>query len=80
MSFITDASKDQWSGTPTELLQELSFLVGNKSRYSQDWPQNPIALSRRLQSLQAPLRRQGIDVTLSRGKERKITITNSEAF
>ena len=79
MSFVTDASKDQWSGTPSVLLQELNFLVGNRSRYSQDWPQNPIALSKRLSPLQAALRRQGIDITLSRGKERMITLTRMES-
>lgn len=80
MSFIADNPKGEWSGTPTDLLQELSFLVGNRSRYSQDWPQNPIALSKRLSPLQMALQRQGIDIVLSRGKERKITITNQEAF
>jgi energy-coupling factor transporter ATP-binding protein EcfA2 len=80
MSFITEQKTGVWSGTPTDLLQELSLLVGNRSRYSQDWPQNPIALSKRLGPLQAALRRQGIDITLSRGRERKITITNMEAY
>lgn len=80
MSFITDASKDQWSGTPTELLQELNLLAGKRTQYSRDWPQTASALSKRLRSLQAGLRRQGIDVTLTRGRERKITIVNMEAF
>ena len=80
MSFVTESSKGDWSGTPTELLQELNLLVGNRSRYSQDWPQNPIALSKRLSPLIAALKRQGIKVTLGRGKERKITITNLEAY
>ena len=79
MSFTTE-SKGQWSGTPTELLQELSLLVGNRSRYSQEWPQNPIALSKRLSPLQAALRRQGIGIAFSRGNERMITLTNLEAF
>ena len=78
MSFVTDASKDQWSGTPSELLHELNFLVGNRSRYSQDWPQNPISLSKRLSSLRAALQRQGIGVTSSRGKERMITLSRME--
>jgi hypothetical protein len=78
MSFITESPKSQWSGTPSELQQELNFLVGRRSLGSQDWPQNPIALSKRLRSLQAGLRRQGIDVQLGRGHERKITITRVE--
>jgi hypothetical protein len=80
MSFITEQKTGIWSGTPTDLLQELSLLVGNRSRYSQDWPQNPIALSKRLGPLQAGLRRQRIDIEFGRGKNRNITITNSEAF
>jgi hypothetical protein len=80
MSLITDSSKDQWSGTPGELLHELNSLIGKRSQYSKDWPQTPSALSKRLRSLQAGLRRQNIEVTLARGKARKITITNLEAF
>jgi hypothetical protein len=80
MSFVDDNVDDYWTGTPTDLLQELNFVTGRKSRYSQDWPQNPIALSKRLRSLQAGLRRQGIDVELSRDKKRKITVARLEGF
>ena len=80
MSFSSDSRKGQWSGTSTELLQELSLLVGNRSRSSLEWPQNPVALSKRLKSLQAGLRRQGIEIEFGRGKHRNITITNTEAF
>jgi hypothetical protein len=80
MSFITDARRDQWSGTPSELLHELNSLVGKRAQYSKDWPQTPSALSKRLKSLKGGLRRQSIDITLARGKERKITITNVEAY
>lgn len=79
-SFVTESPKNHWSGTPTELLQELNFLAGNRSRFSQDWPQNPIALSKRLRPLLAGLKRQGVDVQLGRSKDRKITITNLEAY
>ncbi|MFC1772598.1 hypothetical protein ACFL3A_04500 [Pseudomonadota bacterium] len=80
MSFAEDTVDDFWTGTPTELLQELNFRVGKRTPYSKDWPQNPIALSKRLRSLQAGLRRQGINVELSRGKNRKITIVRLEGL
>jgi len=80
IAFIEDHPETQWSGTPAELFQDLSYLVGGRSRFSTEWPQNPIALSKRLVALQAGLRRQGIDVKLTRGKERRITITRLEAY
>jgi hypothetical protein len=80
MSFVDDNAAAVWSGTPTKLLQELSVFVGSRSQYSRDWPQTASTLSKRLLPLQAALRRQGIDVALSRGKERVITITNLEEF
>ena len=75
MAFAEDLPDGQWTGTPTELLQALNLRTGGSSR---DWPQNPIALSKRLRSLQSALQRQGIDVQLSRGKERRVTITKME--
>ena len=80
MSFVDDNAAAVWSGTPTKLLQELSVFVGSRSQYSRDWPQTASTLSKRLLPLQAALRRQGIDVALSRGKEHNITITNLEEF
>jgi len=80
MSFITDGHRNRWSGTPRELLSELNTLVGNRSRYSKDWPQTASALSKRLKPLQAGLRRQGIEIEFGRGKHRNITIINLEAF
>ena len=77
ISFSTEQSSGQWTGTPADLYQELCFLVGRRARISVEWPQNPIALSKRLKSLQAGLRKQGIEVTMTRGKERKITITRA---
>jgi hypothetical protein len=75
MAFAEDLQDGQWTGTPTELMLTLNLRSGGKSR---DWPQNAIALSKRLQSLQAALRRQGIEVQLGRGRERRITIAQME--
>lgn len=71
---------DQWSGTPTELLELLERQVTHSTRYDRDWPSSPISLSKRLNSLKASLKGQKINVSFHRGKERKITITNLEAY
>jgi hypothetical protein len=75
MAFAEDLPEGKWSGTPTELLQALNLRTGGNSR---DWPQSHISLSKRLRSLKAGLRRQGIDVEFGRGKERRITIMRVE--
>ena len=78
MTFAAELTQDKWSGTPTELFQELCFRVGRRAQYSAEWPQNVIAFSKRLGSLQAALRRQGIDIQFCRGKERRIAIARME--
>jgi hypothetical protein len=75
MRFADELPDGRWTGTPTELLRALDFPSARKSG---DWPQNAIALSKRLKPLQAALRRQGVDIRLGRGKERKITITRTQ--
>ena len=79
MSFVSEKVDGDWSGTPSELLSKLNSFIGNRSRYSREWPQTPSTLSKRLKSLQAGLRRQGIDVQLGRGHERKITLSRMES-
>ena len=64
----------QWSGTPAQLMSELNDLSTYRSIRSEEWPQNAIALSKRLNALKASLRTQDIDVELTRGKQRTITI------
>lgn len=63
-----------WSGTPSELLGLLNFQAAPGTQRSREWPQNVIALSKRLVPLQAGLLTQGISLELSRGKHRTITI------
>jgi hypothetical protein len=65
----------QWSGTPAQLMSELNDLSPHKNVRSEEWPQNAIALSKRLNALKASLRTQNISVELTRGKQRTITIT-----
>jgi len=69
----------RWSGTPAELLGELRDLVTISTERSRDWPQNPIALSKRLAPLAAGLLTQGIEVQFSRGRSRLISIARRGA-
>lgn len=64
----------EWHGTPTKLLKDLNFRYDMEFGRSREWPSNPIALSKRLKSLKAGLLTQGVDVRITRGKERQIAI------
>lgn len=63
-----------WCGTPSELLADLEMRTDHRIRRSRDWPNTPIALSKRLQGLQTALSAQGITVQTARGKTRLITL------
>jgi len=77
---VTAGTRTDWSGTPTELLTEiLSFFPEYDSR-KRKLPDNPSMLSRRLQALKPGLLSQQVEIELTRGKTRKITITNLEAY
>lgn len=75
IALIEEEVDGRWSGTPSELYERLDRAVGRRASYSRDWPPNPIAMSKRLQALQAGLRRQGVEVRIGRGHKRRITIT-----
>jgi hypothetical protein len=74
IEFSDRMNGNTWSGTPSELLEKLGRLVASGSTYSKEWPQNPIALSKRLNALKSSLHTQGVAIELSRGKQRTITI------
>ena len=63
----------KWMGMPSELLAALEAMQP-KNRHS-GLPPNAIALSKRLPPIRSGLATQGINVELSRGKHRTITIT-----
>ena len=65
-----------WTGTPAQLLSELSEGQNKRVLNSQKlWPQNPIAQTKRLKILEKTLNSQGVVMVLGeRGKLRKITI------
>jgi len=65
---------DVWKGTPSDLLIGLNLYVDLGTRSSKGWPDNAIALSKRLLPLQTALRSQGVILELSRSKHRTITI------
>lgn len=65
-----------WKGSPQQLLDKLEDACGFDTRYTRDFPSNPIAMSKRLKGLKASLLTQGIEVQFGRGKERHITIVN----
>lgn len=77
LEYVQAHVKEAWYGTPAELLIELNKSSDIRTQRSRDWPQNPIALSKRLKSLQHALMTQGICLELSRGKKRIVTIKYS---
>lgn len=76
LEFGENLPDGEWAGTPSKLLEALSWVPSAPPQKSRDWPDNPITLSKRLQSLQAGLLTQGVRVEFSRGKERTITVIN----
>lgn len=74
ISRLTQDGTELWLGTPAELLEWLSDQVSQATQRSRDWPANPIALSKRLQFLQAPFMTQGVEIQFRRSKERLIGI------
>jgi energy-coupling factor transporter ATP-binding protein EcfA2 len=77
VEFGDDLGDEGWSGTPTQLLQQLTFNQEGIRTRSRSWPDNPTALSKRIVGLQAALQTQGIHVELHRGKERAIRIAKA---
>lgn len=76
IKFISDHHGDIWAGTPAKLLEQLQENQPIRGLYAKDWPQNPIQLSKRLNALKASLETQGIRIDITRGKLRRIEITN----
>lgn len=79
LDLLARESTGVWSGTPTALLDELEGITDRRVLRTRDWPSNPIALSKRLQTLQVALSAQGISVQTSRGKSRLITLKTTGA-
>jgi len=62
----------EWTGEPTQLLEELEELVNEKILNQKRWPQNVRALGHALRRLASALRRAGISYERARGDRRTI--------
>ncbi|MBL1321331.1 MAG: hypothetical protein COA63_009780 [Methylophaga sp.] len=73
-------ARTEWNGTPSELLTEITEDLTSYDLLRRSLPTNPISLSKRLNALKSPLRSQQINIFFTRGKERRISITNLESI
>jgi hypothetical protein len=78
LALVGDAVGACWSGAPAELLRKLDASATRRTPHPRGWPENEIALSKRLKALRVAFRRQGVDIRLSRSRTRVITITRVE--
>ncbi len=75
LEFAKKLNGKTWAGTPQELLNDLNkFMEFGHQRPPHGWPDNPIALSKRLFPMETALRSQGVVIQSERRKEREITI------
>jgi hypothetical protein len=72
---LANSNKIPFKGTPAQLLVQLNSDRSNTYMSAHQWPNNPIALSKRLVPLLPALRKQEIEIELTRGKERRINIS-----
>lgn len=76
LNFAANLPEGHWIGTPTKLLDRLEELVPQRVTYRQtEWPQNPIALSKRLKPLTVAFKSQGLDILFSHSTHRQIEVT-----
>lgn len=75
VAFAENEVTGSWTGTPTKLLAALNANLSDNTTMTKEWPQNAIALSKRLLPLQAGLASQGIRLEMQRGRERKVIIS-----
>jgi hypothetical protein len=65
----------KWVGTPTELLDELAKVAGEKATAGKDWPKGANVLTNRLRRLAPNLRKTGIHIEcIHTGCRREITV------
>jgi len=69
---------NDWSGTPTELLAQLTTLVEKKVTSLRHWPKSPSALGKELLRIAPQLRLHSISVAFERNREKRlITLTKT---
>jgi hypothetical protein len=75
IKFAKDNATSGWSGTPTELLTKLEAIVGDRvTNRSRQWPQNPIAMSKRLKVIAGILEEQGLFIEFRHTTTRMIDV------
>jgi hypothetical protein len=74
------ASRDEWSGTATELLAGLNTLVEEATTRREGWPVDGAQLGKILRRIAPNLRRSGTDVQLDTPRRRMITIRKGRDF
>ncbi len=67
---------ESWTGTSSDLLEELTILVGEKTAATKGWPRSARWLSTALRRLNPQLRMVGITVDFDRPRDRIVTITS----
>ena len=60
------AEREEWEGTPTELLAEIIKLSEESERRAEGWPKSPAALSQKIKRAAPALRRVGIHANAER--------------
>jgi hypothetical protein len=80
LEMAKEYQENPWEGSPNQLLVQLNSRSSRHIRFSNlQWPQNPIALSKRLATLQNTLKVQGVILKLGeRKKHRQITLGYAE--
>jgi len=77
---MTEGDDHSWDGTATELLKDIRQFLGDYDPKTRLLPDSPISLAKKLRPIAAPLRSQKIEVRFTKGRDRKITITNMDVF
>lgn len=73
-TFMAAQDEDEWTGTTTELWQQLGELVGEDIRHSRAWPGAPRVLSSRLRRIAPALRDVGIEYIENHDSRRTKTL------
>ena len=68
------AEHRSWTGTSSELLDELTTMVGDKAAASKSWPKSARWLSTCLRRTAPQLRTIGITIDFDRAHDRLVTI------
>lgn len=64
--------EDNWIGTPTELLDTLALIAGDRQTRSKSWVQSPKGLSNAIKRLTPSLRKMGITIEESRTNKSRL--------